>query len=185
MDSTPIKLQAFARCFAEFPDRLERIMDYCGGQNHTPRWEKFQHVYERILGLPYTAEVAERLHARFEAATTRQIIEAPEIPGAGAWLRWVHQRCETVLLSSTPHEILLEIVSRRGWSGWFSSIQGAPVDKAQWLIAQRHARGLSPHQALFFGDTPEDAQAGRRAGWTFIGVGTHLVDFSELLACRR
>jgi phosphoglycolate phosphatase-like HAD superfamily hydrolase len=140
VDSNPIKRRAFAHCFAGFPDRLEEILAYCNSQHRTPRGEKFRHVYERILRLPYTAAVASVLHERFEAATTEQIIRAPEIPGAEAFLRRVAQRHVTALLSTTPHDVLLTIVARRGWQALFGRVQGAPVQKATWLRAVR--RGL-------------------------------------------
>lgn len=171
VDSNAIKWQAFARCFDEFPGQLERIMDYCGGYNHTPRWEKFQYVYERILGLSYTTEVADRLHARFEAATTQQIIEAPEIPGAGAWLRRVSQRCETALLSSTPQETLVHIVTARGWADCFQEIRGAPVDKAHWLRTAHRRHALRPQELVYLGDCREDHAAAEQAGCVFIAVG--------------
>ena len=171
VDSNPIKRQAFERCFADAGERREEILAYCLSHHHTPRGEKFRHVYERILGRPYTEEVAADLHERFEAATTRQIIDAPEIPGAGAFLQRVHGRYVTALLSSTPQETLLDILARRGWGGWFGAVQGAPVHKASWLKAFRRGRGLEGRDVVFFGDTQEDAAAADEAGCFFLRVG--------------
>lgn len=171
VDSNPIKQRAFELCFAGFPEQREEILAYCGGRHHTPRGEKFRHVVERILHRPYTEEVAVALHERFEAATTRQIAEAPELPGAAVFLRHVQGRYLTALLSSTPHEILCQILAHRGWAGWFGRVQGAPVNKASWLKAFREQRGLKGDHMVFFGDTPEDARAAEEAGCTFIAVG--------------
>lgn len=171
VDSNPIKRRAFDVCFAGFPEQREEILAYCWGRHHTPRGEKFRHVCERILRRPYTEDLAAALHERFEAVTTRQIVEAPEIPGATEFLRRAQGRYLMAVLSSTPHEILREILARRGWGGWFEAVQGAPVNKASWLIAFREQRGLDGGEVVFFGDTPEDAGAADEAGSTFVMVG--------------
>ena len=171
VDSNPIKRRAFEVCFAEFPERREAILAYCWGRHHTPRGEKFRHVYEQILGRPYTEAAAADLHERFEAATTRQIIEAPEIPGAGAFLARVRGRYLTALLSSTPDAVLRDILRQRGWQERFEVVQGAPVHKATWLKAFCEQRGLEGDRVVFFGDTLEDAGAAEEAGCAFIRVG--------------
>ena len=192
VDSNPIKFRAFERCFADLDERREEVLAYCLGHHHVPRSEKFRHVYERILERPYTDEVARRLHARFELATTDAIIRAPATPGAEDFLAALRGRM-TALLSSTPHDVLLRILAGRGWPGFFSVVQGAPVAKAEWLRAFCADRGLPAERVLFFGDTPEDRAAARAAGCRFIAVrssgsgrGGALADFTSLgVACLR
>lgn len=192
VQSVPIKRQALEACFAEFSDDAEAITTYCGTHPHTPRSEKFRFVYEQIVRQPYTDAVAARLHTRFEAATTRQIIHAPEVPGATALLCRAAERQDVGVLSSTPQAVLEQIISARGWARWCSAIQGAPVNKAAWLAARPRAAA-----AVYFGDTVDDAEAAREAGWTFVGVADPAVravarywveDFlwtTEPLAVRR
>jgi phosphoglycolate phosphatase len=171
VDSNPIKWRAFERCFAGFPDQLAEIMVYCRGYNHAPRWEKFRHVYENILRCAYTPEIEAALLRRFAEETTRQIIEAPEIPGVTGFLARVSCNYTTALLSSTPHETLRHILERRGWRGYFDVIQGAPVDKAAWLTRFRAERGFQGDAVVFFGDALEDAIAAQAAGCAFVAVG--------------
>jgi phosphoglycolate phosphatase-like HAD superfamily hydrolase len=171
VDSNEIKWRAFEICFAEFREQLDGITAYCRQNNHTGRSEKFRYVYEHILGLDYNAGIERALEDRFAAATTCQIIEAPEIPGASRLLAGAASCHIMALLSSTPHEPLLQIVSERGWRSYFTEIQGAPVNKAAWLRAFRERHGLGEHDMVFFGDTPEDAAAARAAGCTFVAVG--------------
>ncbi len=171
VDSNPIKHRAFAECFMEFPEQLDDILEYCWGHHHVPRGEKFRYVYETILQRAYTSAVAAALHERFDVATTRQIIAAPEIPGATDVLRAVSQRYTTALLSSTPQEMLVYIVEQRGWSGYFKRIQGAPVDKKAWLRTAQTIQALEGTQVVFFGDTQEDETAAIAAGCRFIRVG--------------
>ena len=180
VDSNPIKQRAFAQCFAEFPDRLDEIMAFCTGRHDLPRADKFRHVYEHILRRPYTAEISAEVHQRFEALTTQQIIDAPAIAGAEAFLRAACRHAPTALLSTTPHETLGQIIERRGWRSYFSIVQGAPVDKARWIMTRRTQLGFSRSQVVFFGDTPEDADAATAGGSVFIALGDTLRDGYDL-----
>lgn len=170
VDSNPIKWRAFEGCFEEFPEYRKRILEYCHAHDHTPRGEKFRHVYETILGRPYTADTEAMLHRRFEAATTAQIAAAPAIAGAEEMLALAGARCGTALLSSTPQGALEQIVGARGWARYFEVVRGAPVDKASWLKQFRHDRDLGGDAVVVFGDSPEDAAAAGEAGCAFIGV---------------
>lgn len=190
VDSNPIKQRAFELCFAEFPAQREEILAYCWGHHHTPRGDKFQCVYERILGLPYTPAAAAALHERFERATTRQIIEAAEVPGASQFLRRAGATHRTAVLSSTPQKVLVQILAARGWLASVHVVQGAPVDKTNWLAQFRGAYGAHPGSVVMFGDTSEDAEAAAGAGCTFVWVGRgrdasggalHVTDFLEFL----
>lgn len=179
VDSNEIKWRAFDRCFNSFPAHREEIRAYCRGNSHTPRWEKFRHVYERILRLPYTPEVERELHRCFERETTEQIARAPALPGVEEFLDRIRSRYRTALLSSTPHETLLEILGKRYWSDRFDEVRGAPVHKALWLKELRDL-GFPPDQVLLFGDTLEDAEAAREAGCGFVPV-PQMQDFRRLL----
>lgn len=171
VDSNAIKHRAFERCFADAPAaRREAIAAYCRGSHHTPRWEKFRHVYEQILKRPYTFELQEKLLRRFDIETTRPIARAPEIPGASRFLAQAARTHVTALLSSTPQEALLDILDRRGWRGHFQTVQGAPVNKTKWLARWRATQGYGGDEVVFFGDTAEDARAAQRAGCVFVGV---------------
>ena len=189
VDSAAIKRRAFDVCF-EGCDRREEILAYCHSHHHIPRGEKFRYVYETILKRPYAADLEALLHARFEAETTQQIIEANPIPGGEPFMRSVRRSHCTALLSSTPHAILLHILEQRRWRAYFDVVQGAPVDKAGWLRAFLEERRLNGEDVVFFGDTPEDAHAARSATCPFVAVANpalaqnvtfSITDFTELL----
>jgi len=190
VDSNPIKRRAFERCFETFADKRQEILEFCCGNPHIPRGEKFRFVFERILHRPYTAQMEAQLHQQFEAQTTQQIVEAPTIPGAERFLKTTQNTHRLFLLSSTPHAILLEILRQRGWQSHFDQIRGAPVKKAGWLKTLCRREGLTPRQVLFFGDTEEDANAATQAGCSFVSVRNgwcgggdlfSIDDFEELL----
>jgi phosphoglycolate phosphatase-like HAD superfamily hydrolase len=190
VESNEIKWRGFEVAFADFPERLSEIMAYCRQHHHTPRGEKFRHVWEQVLGLRYTVVIDGMLHARFAAATTQQVIDAPERPGALRFLRQVTRSHLTVVLSSTPEDTLTQILAARGWREYFTIVRGAPVDKAAWLRTFPGHHDLRVTDVVFFGDTQEDARAAEAAGCRFVAVGPRgasadgqsvIVDFTELL----
>lgn len=187
VDSNEIKRRGFDYAFADYPNRMAEIRQYCYSFNHTIRGEKFRYVAERILGLQYTPELEKRFHDRYASFTTESVAGAPEIPGAETFLKSISTRPPS-LLSSTPTAILVQILERRGWRSLFATVQGAPVDKRVWLIDFQRILGCQPDQVVFFGDTGEDAESGREAGCTFVRVGRDpqgpgelaIRDFTEL-----
>ena len=180
VDSNEIKWSGFEHVFSEFKEWLPEISAYCRGNNHTMRGEKFRYVCEQILHIAYTPERQRSLHERYAAYTTEAVARAPEIPGAAELIRQVRDR-PTALLSSTPHEILLEILNRKGWQSMFGVVQGAPVVKRDWLEVFRSGIGCGPSDILFFGDTEEDAASAHAFGSVFVRVGVTIKDFRELL----
>ena len=182
VDSNAIKINAFAKCFSEYEDRLEDIMSYCRENHHTSRFEKCRHVFTHILKLPYTKDLEKKLLTRYENETTEQVIAASEIAGALAFVAKSAERGPLAILSSTPHDVLLTLLKKRRIDPYFQVIQGSPVIKADWL-------GRLEKTALFFGDTKEDRCAAEKAGVPFVGVanqalkerGYYIESFEELL----
>lgn len=170
VDSNEIKRLGFDFTFAAYPDRMSEIRAYCYGFNHTIRGEKFRYVTEKILGLEYTLELERLFHKRFADFTTEGVIAAPEIPGASAFVKSMAD-LRPAILSSTPTAILIEILERRGWRSLFSTLQGAPIDKREWLKDFQRSLSCRPEELVFFGDTDEDAESGEAASCTFVRVG--------------
>src|SRR4030095_1065535 len=112
VDSNEIKRRGFDHAFAEYPDRMRGIRDYCYGNNHTIRGEKFRYVTEKILGLECTPELDAHFHKRYADFTTENVIAAPEIPGAAAFVRSL-AALHPALLSSTTTAIPLALLRRR------------------------------------------------------------------------
>jgi phosphoglycolate phosphatase-like HAD superfamily hydrolase len=171
VDSNEIKWKAFETCLSDFSEHLWEIRAYCRDNNHTPRQEKFRHIFEKILKRPYTKEDENRFMEMFARETTERIVAAPEIPGALQFLRSFTPSRRTALLSNTPHEILLTILGRRELTGFFQEIQGAPIHKRDWISAFKNKLGMQGGEVVFLGDTFEDAKAAKEAGCIFLGVG--------------
>ena len=171
VDSNELKLNAFGTLFSKFPAHLPAIVEYCQERLDLVRFEKFRHIYEKILRLPYTSETEAALDKEFTALTTSAVIGAVEIAGASDFLKRVHTSRPTAVLSSTPTTVLEEILIRRSWKELFDHIAGAPADKGVWLGEFGERCEYRPEEIVYFGDTPADSRAASEAGCTFVAVG--------------
>lgn len=169
-DSVSVKTRAFARLFEPHgPDVVSRVVEHHlhnGGMN---RFDKFRHYYREFLGLPLDDAGMDALCARFAALVVEEVVAAPEIPGAGAFL----DACRGIpcfVISGTPEAEIREICRRRGLSAHFQEICGAPEGKVAHLGRLLDRHGFAPSGCRFFGDAGSDHEAACRHGVPFVGI---------------
>jgi len=180
VDSNSIKYEAFEKCFEEYEEYFDAIMNYCRKHHHTPRHMKFKFAFKEIMGVTYTKEIENKMLKTFDLETTKKIIKTPEISGAVKFLNTVSGSYHMILLSSTPHDKLLYILETRGLDKYFDTIQGSPVNKAAWIKKYLNNSQIDPRKTLFFGDTLEDAEASKKAGCPFIAVGIKIPNYKNI-----
>lgn len=99
------------------------------------------------------------------------IAAAPEIPGAGAALRWLRERGVARFVSSATPQLPLErVVARRGLAPWLDAIHGRPASKPEHLAAIARRTGFGRRELLVVGDGEDDRQAALAFGCAFAGV---------------
>lgn len=169
-DSVAVKTRAFARLFEDHgPDVTARVVRHHlehGGMN---RFDKFRHYYREFLDRPLPeAELAD-LCARFAALVVEEVVAAPEIAGATAFL----EHCRGLpcyVISGTPQEEIRRICQRRGLDGRFREILGAPASKTEHLRRVLAEYGFDPAACVFFGDAGSDLKAARECDVPFVGI---------------
>jgi len=99
-----------------------------------------------------------------------EVVAAPEIPGAGAFLKKWYEKVPCFIVSATPDEEIIEITKRRGMSGYFREILGSSRSKEENVGFLLKEYGLDPDRCLFFGDAESDFKAATANGVHFIGI---------------
>lgn len=163
LESVDVKTRAFVELFADYPEHrraIERLHLENAGMS---RYEKFVRIHEDLLGRACPEEEQGRLGERFSEIVYREILTCPFVPGARAFLDWAGARYELHVASATPHEEILDIVSRRGLAGHFASVWGAPHRKADVLRTV-----CAGERALYVGDALGDYAAAREAAVPFV-----------------
>jgi len=168
VESVGIKDDAFAALFAGYSGQLDAIMDYHRTNNHTIRFEKFEHIHRNILGLEYTDADRERLSRRFSALVVERIVACPWVDGARELLA-LGAELPFYLVSMSPREELLAILERRGIRGCFRDVYASEWAKADAIADIVAREGIAAGSAVYVGDAPEDQSAAEAVGVRFLG----------------
>jgi len=168
IESAEIKTKAFEVLFADYPDKLSKIISYHQKNGGISRYVKFRYFYEKILGQELSAEKEAELGERFSQIAMRQVLEAPFVAGAIEFLTQYKNHYDLFVASGTPEAELQNILNHRQLSQFFVEVHGAPKDKADIIedILSRYA--FQRKETVFIGDAESDRDAAERAGVLFI-----------------
>lgn len=170
-DSVEVKTRAFAKLFESHgPEVVRKVIDHHRRHGGMTRVEKFRHYHSKYSDKHLKDEEMADLCRRFSDLVVDEVVAAPEIHGAGEFLTKWYRRLPCFVISATPEEEIREIVQRRGMTGYFKEVLGAPADKEQNLRSLLDKYGLSPSKCCFFGDAASDYLAARACGTYFIGI---------------
>jgi phosphoglycolate phosphatase-like HAD superfamily hydrolase len=170
-DSVEVKTRAFARLFQPFgPEVMARVVDHHRRHSGVTRVDKFRYYYQEFLHQPLADEELAELCRRFARLVVDEVVAAPEIPGAEAFLRFCAGKLPLFVVSAAPEAELAEIVRARGWSQYFREVRGAPKSKKANLTILLQKYGLIAESCLFFGDAEADYLAAQACGIKFLGI---------------
>jgi phosphoglycolate phosphatase-like HAD superfamily hydrolase len=171
VDSVEVKTRAFGRLFEPFGQEImAKVVDHHRLNSGVTRVDKFRHYYREFLQKPLAEEELAELCCRFAQLVVDEVVAAPEIPGAEAFLRAVVGHLPCFVVSAAPENEVREIVQRRGWTQYFREVRGAPRSKRENLEILVGKYSLNPRQCWFFGDAESDYRAAHVCGVHFLGV---------------
>jgi len=169
VESLDIKNKAFAGLFErESADARRAIMDYHLAHAGVSRYDKFRYFYKEILKRPLSEKEFAWLCERFSALAAGNVIKAPYVKGAREFLDGFHKRYALYVVSATPREEIAGIVKRRGMSGYFRAVYGAPDAKKDVVKKVIADEGMDPADAVYVGDALSDYEAAVSNGVGFI-----------------
>lgn len=173
VESNGVKDVAFREIFSGYPDIGHAAWTFHVENVSLSRYDKFLYTATDLLGLPPGPErddTVEALADRFRSLVADQVVVAPEVPGASAFLETWKGRLPIWIASMTPQEELESIVARRGMSDRFDAVFGCPPHaKSNVLLRCADEYGISPERVVMIGDAPGDLRAAEKAGTQFIG----------------
>lgn len=169
VESVDIKDKAFLKLFAEYPLKIQEIMDYHLAHNATIRFDKFKHITENILGMPYDKDMEKRLSKKFSQFVFEQIVSAPYVKGAKEFITFFASKVPLYIISMSPHEEFMNIIRAKQLGKYFKNIYTYPWTKKQALSDIIQKEAISSSEAVFIGDTKEDYETAHAAGVSFIG----------------
>ena len=170
VESGDVKTRAFAHLFrAESAEVVSRIVRYHEQHGGICRFEKFRVMYREILQRPLPEDEFRRLCDAFAGLVVDEVVAAPWVPGAEAFLTRHHPGSyRFFIVSGTPQPELREIVRRRGMAHFFTEVLGAPETKERLLLQLLTRHALRSDELVMVGDAQTDWLAARHCGIPFV-----------------
>ncbi len=176
-ESIAMKAEAFRETFSFVPEHQDKIVQYHLDNGGMSRYAKFRYIYREILCQKLTGEQEQRLGDRYAGLVREKMYTIPLVPGATELLIAWSRLLPLYIVSATPEEEMLMIAEKRGLADYFAGIYGSPRPKADCIRNILGENGISPGEALFVGDAPQDLQAAVETGVRFIArVATGDID---------
>jgi len=169
VESVDIKTDAFRELFHRHTAHIDQIINYHLRNMGTSRFDKFDHIFDKILQRPLNHAEKIRLGRRFADIVFRKVVACPAVKGALPFLRKYFRQCPLFVLSATPQKELERILKRRGIAQFFKMIFGFPTSKSSGIRIIKRQYGLRSQDLVFVGDTTADWKAARDQRIPFIG----------------
>jgi len=169
VESVNIKDLAFKTLFKQYPQHLDKIMDYHLSNNATIRFEKFRYITEKILGKRYDEETEKSLSKKFSSLVFKNLVDCPYVPGAKEILDCYWGKIPLYIASISPADELDEIMEAKKLKRYFKSIYAVPWIKTEAIRDIMDRENASPEDIVFIGDSYEDFEAAKSTGIFFIG----------------
>lgn len=160
VESADIKTKAFARLFHhEGPSAVKAIVRYHLQHAGVSRFDKFAYIYKNILHRKLTKAVFKKLCKQFSRLVMNEVINAPFVKGAEEFLKKYVKEYKFFVISATPHSEIKSIIQKRGITGYFKAVYGAPNKKADLVRKIIRDNSLTCRELVYVGDALSDYEA--------------------------
>jgi phosphoglycolate phosphatase-like HAD superfamily hydrolase len=170
-DSVDVKTAAFAGLYLEHgQDIMAKVEAYHLAHLGMTRFQKISFFQRELVAGPTDEATINRLADRFGDDVKERVIACAEIPGAHRALEVLSDRLPLFVISATPDEELVEILTARGIVHHFTSAHGASRNKPDTLAHLIATHRFDPGSCVMVGDAMTDFNAAAKNSVRFIGV---------------
>lgn len=169
VESVDVKTKAFAELFQGYgPQVVQQVVDYHLANGGVSRFEKFKYYYREILREPLSEAKLNVLCQQFSSIVIEQIVNAPFVEGAAAFLNQNYGKYDLFVVSATPQDEIKGIIKRRGMNLYFQGVFGSPRGKDLLTQDILNSNTYEPNEVVFVGDAMSDYEAAQKVGIHFI-----------------
>ncbi len=169
LESVKIKDNAFKRLFKDYPEHLEKIMEYHLSNNATVRFDKFRYITENILDQSYNKRTEKKLSKKFSSLVFSGLVNCPYVQGTKEILNFYLDKIPIYLASRSPAVELEKVLKKRRLKKYFKKIYAVPWIKTDAIRDIMDRENITPEELVFVGDADEDLRAAQSTGVFFIG----------------
>jgi HAD superfamily hydrolase (TIGR01549 family) len=168
LESCNIKTVAFGRLFQDFPEHVDKLLNYHIDNMGISRYKKFEYFYKNLLNMPIDDEKLEELGKRFSDLVMDEIKECQIVPGALEFLKNHSKKMKLYVASGTPEPELRAIVKQRGLETFFKGVFGTPSTKSEIISKILEDENLKKDEVVFIGDSTTDYKEAMKIPVPFI-----------------
>ena len=158
-ESVDVKTQAYIELFQDYgADVAEQVRYHHETNGGMSRFEKLP-LYLKWAGEVSHSSRVGQFCDKFASMVVKEVIKAPWVPGVEGYLRSNPYGQIFILVSATPQDELIKILSSLCLLSCFTHIYGAPTPKRDALRTVLQRLHLSPEHCLMIGDADVDFDA--------------------------
>ena len=174
VDSMGPKAEAIADAFAPYSDDRAAIADGFHRHAGSGREAQFDRIYRDLTGNALDASTRARIVDAFLARVDAINDAVGLFPGVHDFIVAQAARRPVAVVTGVPADEAEWQLGRFGLGSCIASVHGATRETPKHVHMTRFlaARGLTPADALFAGDSQTDMQQAALAGISFVGIGT-------------
>ena len=174
VDSMGPKAEAIADAFAPYSDDRAAIADGFHRHAGSGREAQFDRIYKDLTGEALDAPTRARIVAAFLARIDAINDTVAPFPGVHDFIVDQAAKRLVAVVTGVPADEASRQLDRFGLAASIASVHGATRETPKHVHMERvlDARGLTPADALFAGDSQTDMQQAALAGIPFVGIGT-------------
>jgi phosphoglycolate phosphatase-like HAD superfamily hydrolase len=174
VESNDIKDRVFRKIFDRFPEYREELWQYHKNHISVSRYEKFDHLLEKIGRKDDLGFKTELLNS-FSFNTMELMKTVPFVKGAKEFLDHLFGKLPLYLASVTPIDDLDIILDNLGIRSYFKAVYGCPPwtkpNAVRDILQRENAKA---ELAVLIGDSYGDQRAAKETGIQFIGRNSGL-----------
>ncbi|MGK5092510.1 HAD family hydrolase [Deltaproteobacteria bacterium TL4] len=158
-ESGPVKTSAFRQLFEAYGESVQaQVQAHHEANGGMSRFLKIP-IYWEYAGLEVEKEEIEHWCERFSQLVVDNVIQAPWVSGAEAYIRQNYKTQPFFLLTGTPHDEILYILEQINLLHCFRAVYGAPHPKPKSIQAVLQEHNYTASQCLMIGDALVDYHA--------------------------
>lgn len=169
VESVDIKTDAFRELLKDYPQHIEKLIQYHIDNGGVSRVEKIKYFYEKILKEELTENNLKSICARFSELVVDKVVSAKWVSGAKELLEYGLGRWDMFVVSGTPEEEMRLIIKRRKMAIYFKEVFGSPRKKEDIVKGLLDRFGYERNSVVFVGDAVTDFNAAKKNQILFIG----------------
>ncbi len=168
-ESVNVKTEAFREIYSQYGVTIsDKVVEHHLAHGGVSRFEKFKIYHKDFLGVDLTPNEIQKLALTFSSLVKRKVVEAPYVNGVLEFLESSGDLYSSYIISGTPHDEMVEIVSEKNLKKFFNDVMGSPKSKTDWINKLVEKKTIEIANSVFIGDATTDFIASENTGTKFI-----------------